>query len=294
MRILFKLRRNKRDGAAKATIYCRIKVDGQNSNDFSTFISLMPDQWDSDAQRIKGKSLKVHDNNLRLAQIHSDLTRLFLQLQQEDENLTAQELADIFTKKKKVIYTFWELVDLFEQHVYATYKNKGTRRNYQTRIDNIRLFLEESNLKKLTADKFNLGKADEFVRWAKSRGLDHQYIVRHTQVLKNITEDAVRRKIMKVDKLAVFKLKKKEKINTAHLSIQEIELLDAYDWRPPCGEWSICFCFLFIPASTIRMPRRSNHPKYGKASTAAPGCLNPGVNMPSLSFSSVSRFKLCP
>lgn len=232
MRILLKLRRNKRNANAEATIYCRLKLEGQSANDFSTFISVLPANWDSARQRIKGNSLQVNDNNLKLDQLRSDLTRLFLQFESAGESISAQHLANLYTGKQKMSYTFSDLVDLFEKHILATYSNKGTRKNYLTRIENIRLFLEESNLKKLAADRFSLGSADEFVRWGKARGLDHQYLVRHTQVLKNITEDAVRREILKLDKLAAFKLKKKERINTAHLSRAEINLLDSFDWRP--------------------------------------------------------------
>ena len=232
MRVLLKLRRNKRNGDAEATIYCRIKLEGQHANDFSTFVSVMPANWDSAKQRIRGNSLKAHDDNLKLEQLRSDITRLFLQFQATGESISAQHLANLYTGRQKLTYTFSDLVNLFEKHIEATYSNKGTKKNYSTRIDNIRLFLEALEWKKLPAERFNLGSADEFVRWMKGRGKDHQYIVRHTQVLKNITEDAVRREILKIDKLAAFKLKKRERINTAHLSRAEIDRLDSFNWRP--------------------------------------------------------------
>lgn len=232
MRILFKLRLNKRDRAARATVYCRLKIDGIAANDFSTFIQILPTDWDSDKQRIRGKSLRANDDNLKLAQIHSDITRLFLQFQASEETINAQQMADLYTGKQKLHYTFSDLVDLFEKHINASYSNKGTRRNYKTRIENIRLFLSEQKWAKLPAERFSLGCADEFVRWAKLRGLDRNYIVRHTQVLKNITEDAVRREILKLDKLSAFVLKKKEKVNTEHLKQAELKALETFDWRP--------------------------------------------------------------
>lgn len=232
MRVLFIKRNNRTDKSAKAAIYCRVKLDGLAANDFSTFIQVEQTEWDAQKQRIRGKSLQASDNNMKLSQIHSDLTRLFLQFQATEESISAQHLVNLYTGKQKLSYTFSELVDLFEQHIAATYKNKGTRRNYQTRIDNIRLFLEEKGWKKLAADRFTLGSADEFVRWAKSRKLDRNYIVRHTQVLKNITEDAVRREILKVDKLASFELKKQEKRNNDHVTRPELTTLETFDWRP--------------------------------------------------------------
>jgi integrase len=249
MRVLFIFHPNKKERKTKerklpGAIYCRVRLDGINSNDFSTYIKVMPADWDSDKQRIRGKSLQVHDDNMKLSQINSDITRLFLQFQATGDPISVQHLVNLYTGKQKRFYTFWELVDEFEKHVHATYKNKGTRRNYDTRIANIRLFLEENNWKKLTADQFTLGKADEFVRWCKSsRGLDHQYIVRHTQILKNITESAVRAEILPIDKLATYVLKKQERINTSHLSMAELETIANYDWRPALRRMADLFLF---------------------------------------------------
>ncbi|WP_080239078.1 phage integrase SAM-like domain-containing protein [Spirosoma rigui] len=231
MRVLFKLRRNKRNPNKQAIIYCRIKLDGIHANDFSTDVKVMPSEWDSKNQKITGGSLEVYDNNLKLSQIRSDITRFFLQHQATHKNLSAQGLADFYTGKYKVNYTFKELVDLFKADVEINYDSKGTRKNYATRLANIDLFLEEKNLHHLPADRFTLGRADEFVRWAKARNLDHEYIIRHTQILKNITEDAVRREILELDPLAVFKLKKRGKVNTKHLEVHEIDSIATYKWR---------------------------------------------------------------
>ncbi|MGF7217502.1 integrase [Spirosoma lacussanchae] len=232
MRVLFIKRKNRKKPDGKAAIYCRIKVEGVAANDFSTFIQVSDKEWDSEKQRIKGKSLRVFDENTKLSQIHSDITRMFLQLESAGDPVSAQHLADLYTGKQQRSYTFWELVDLYEQHINATYKNGGTRRNYKTRIENIRLFLLDRKWKKLAADRFSLGSADEFVRWCNERDLDRNYIVRHTQVLKNITEDAVRREILRVDKLASFVYKKREKVNTDHITRQELNELASTDWRP--------------------------------------------------------------
>ncbi len=40
MRVLFIKRNNRKDKTAKASIYCRIKMDSIVANDFSTFIQV--------------------------------------------------------------------------------------------------------------------------------------------------------------------------------------------------------------------------------------------------------------
>lgn len=232
MRILFRIRLSAINKQGKAGIYCRVKLNGQSATDFSTFIQTTPDGWDSAKQQLKGNSRRVHDDNERLKLIHSDITKLFLHFEVNNEPISAQHLADLYTGKQQMSYTFSQLVDLFEKHIEATYSSPGTRRNYNTRIENIRLFLVEQKWTRLAADRFTLGSADEFVRWARGRGLDNNYIVRHTQILKNITQDAVRREILTVDKLSAFVLKKKEKVNTKHLTRLEVQELEKMDWRP--------------------------------------------------------------
>ena len=227
MRTLFKLRRNKQNREAAAIIYCRIKVDGIHSNDFSTFIKVLPREWNSEGQRVKGDTVAATDINLKLGAIKSDIDRLFL----TNPDFSAQELADSYTGKTLIIHTFSDLVNRFLDHC-TSYYDERTLNNYKTRINNIRLFLEEKKLTKLRAERITLGHGDDFVRWMKTRGKDHQYIVRHTQILKNMTEDAVRQGILKTDPLAVFRLKKMEKINTSHLSASEIRVLETFEWMP--------------------------------------------------------------
>lgn len=243
MRVLFRIRSQKASKATQVFIYCRIKVDGIHANDFSTFIKINREQWDSKSQRVIGKSMDVANHNLRLEQIRNDINRLFLQHQAVDQELTAQHLANIYTGKAKISYTLSELVDLFEQHIKASYDNKGTRRNYGTRIGNIRSFISEKKLTNLPAERINLGLADDFVRWMKAKQRDHNYIVRHTQILKNITEDAVRREILKIDPLASFKLKKRQKTNTAHLTLAQLAELESIRFRPVMQEYVDLFLF---------------------------------------------------
>ena len=229
MRIFFRLR-PKKDATPDTprVLYCRMKIDGIEAPDFSTGIKASQREWNSKAQRIRGNSLRVNDNNMQLEQIRSHLTQLI----NRHPDFGAHEIVIMYTKRKQEHYYLPDLVDLFDSAVKKNYSNKGTLKSYKSRIDNIRLYIKECKHTKLLAHRISLGIADEFVRWLKQRKLDHQYIVRHTQILKNITQDAVRMEILTSDPLQVFKLKKREKINTDHLTREELLLLETLPWRP--------------------------------------------------------------
>lgn len=243
MRVLFKLRLNKRTKEKQATIYCRIKLNGEHANDFSTFIKVLPELWDSKNQKLLGSSREVDDDNETLSDIKAEIKRLLRKHEDLDRSISAQGLADLYTGKNKLTYTFKELVEQYKVEIEATYESSGTKKNYATRFGNIELFLAEKKLEQLPADRFTLGRADEFVRWAKARKLDHEYIIRHTQILKNITEDAVRREILEIDPLAVFRLKKRGKVNTKHLELHEIERIEVTVWRPNLQRIADLFLF---------------------------------------------------
>lgn len=221
MRVLFRLR------PKSTVIYCRIKVDGVYANDFSTFIKLENrDEWDSERQRIKGRSQRVCDDNTRLGIISSELMQLHI----ANPEFSAQHLANVYTRKQKINYSALEIIRMFEERCEEMYGNEETLGTYARRIANIRRFLEEKSLDKIMADRITLGMADDFVSWMKGQQYDHQYIVRHVQVLKNITEMATRKEILLRDPLASFKLKRKEKIDTSHLTRQEVFTLESTTW----------------------------------------------------------------
>ena len=224
MRFLFKLRPGTNP---IATVYLRIKIDGVTV-DLSTKVRVPRIDWDQARQKINGRSVQVHDDNLWRESIKAQVNRLFLL----NQDASARELADLFQEKKPNQYFLTDLVDLFEKDCRAAYPNWETLRTHLTRLGNIRQFIQDRKLQKLKAEQISLGMADDFVNWMKAKGRDHQYIVRHTQSLKSITVGAVRRQILDIDPLAVFRLKKREVVNTDHLSLAELRFLGKYDWEP--------------------------------------------------------------
>ncbi|MGM9512347.1 phage integrase SAM-like domain-containing protein [Larkinella sp. GY13] len=201
MHVLFKRRPN------STAIYCRITVNGIHATLFSTFIKVPVDQWDQKAQRILGDSLASCDNNMRLDQIKSDITRLFLQ----DNELSSHELAALYLQKDKVIFYFSDIVDLFEKDCRLIYRNPETLRSYLTRIGNVRAFIEDRKINKMQAFRISLSIAHDFVRFMRERNCSHPYISRNIYVLKNITSNAASREILKLTPYSVSNLRSGKK-----------------------------------------------------------------------------------
>ena len=114
MHVLFRLRKNKRDAAAPAIIYCRITINAKRGpSDFSTYIKVEPDRWDAHAQRVKGKSLSAQDDNAKLEQIRSKLRNIEMELTNRGKHVTAELVQSLFLGKSQVDYTFLQVFDKF-------------------------------------------------------------------------------------------------------------------------------------------------------------------------------------
>ncbi len=263
MRVLFKLRRNKRNPNARANIYCRIKSDSGHATDFSTFIAVMPANWDSKKQRIRGGSLDANNNNMKLEQIRSDITRTFL----VGQTLSAQALADIYTGKRKTSHTFDDLLTHFDAQCLTTYGDTGTYTSYRVRIANIRAFLADRKTPDILPEQFIAAVADDFVAWMKKTERSHTYIVRHTQVLKNVMKLAIRREWLRYDPLAGFELKKRERVNTDHLTRAQITRIETMDWQGNLQR--VADLFLFSCYTGLH---------YEDAQTLTPDDIKPGLN----------------
>ncbi len=74
----FKLRLNSNtDKTRPVKIYARIRVDGQVASDFTTGVDVIPDRWDSKAQKIKGSSREIQQDNSTLENVRTDIKEIF-------------------------------------------------------------------------------------------------------------------------------------------------------------------------------------------------------------------------
>ncbi|RZJ93875.1 MAG: hypothetical protein EOO60_04290, partial [Hymenobacter sp.] len=89
--ILFWYRKNTRNPARPGTIYCRITVNGVEHNS-ATSIRTMKEDWSSEAQRLRGRSLTSKLANEELTRLENTLNDLAADLARQGKPVTARRL----------------------------------------------------------------------------------------------------------------------------------------------------------------------------------------------------------
>jgi len=140
--ILFWLRKNKVNKAGTAPIICRITVHGQRV-DFSTKVRVSEKKWNAKAQKIVGSSEETRTNNLMLESIRNNLKKIWLELENKNESITAEKLKDLYFGQNLKIPTFLEVFEEFVKQEEKRFEMEEITKTSFGRIKNRHNLLEE-------------------------------------------------------------------------------------------------------------------------------------------------------
>lgn len=103
MKIVIRFRVRTKKGASKSTphyIYCRLRINGVvTRSDMATGVSCLPSEWDNKAQKIKGYSDKIKEQNVKLEKFRNDLDAIYNELRRYDRPVSAEIVKQIYLKK---------------------------------------------------------------------------------------------------------------------------------------------------------------------------------------------------
>ena len=110
--VLFYPKRNDIDKRGKAPLYLRITVNGKRC-EVSTQRKVDLSKWDSTKELLQGKTASSRELNIHLNNIRSRLFKIYDKLQEENREVTAVSLKDMYLGKKKPEKM---LLELFQEH----------------------------------------------------------------------------------------------------------------------------------------------------------------------------------
>ena len=99
--VLFWLYRQKAKADGKAPIYARITIDGKYT-EISTGKKVNPAFWDLDAKQAIGSGLEVKLANQKLAQLQTDIERIFNGLQTQFSQVTPAMVKNVYLGKPAI------------------------------------------------------------------------------------------------------------------------------------------------------------------------------------------------
>jgi site-specific recombinase XerD len=145
MKILFWLRKAKKNKVNTCPVYCRITVEGVRSPDFSTSVRVNPTEWNAKAQKIDGNSDAVKISNSKLSTIRNRIDLIYLDLETKQVNFSARTIFDIYFGKKKDI-SFSEAIEMYQDYKTKKQKKPSTKSKIQSLLKNISVYASKNGL----------------------------------------------------------------------------------------------------------------------------------------------------
>jgi site-specific recombinase XerD len=172
MRVRFLLRKSRINSQGVCPIECRVTINGVQATPFSTHIMVAPAKFETKAQRIKGASEKIHNENRRLETIKYELDQLFNIHRAKLVNLSAKELVAIYTGKKEVGCTYLQLCQKKIDHLKSLNRSKATIQIHERCHQYLYKYLGEN----LQATEIQKRHISGFWTHLKNKGYDHDYV----------------------------------------------------------------------------------------------------------------------
>jgi site-specific recombinase XerD len=159
LNLLFYLKKTKKNKAGEAPIYLRITVNGQRA-ELAVRKSVRSTDWDSKAQRVKGKIEKVRLLNNYLDEIENKVNRYYNIALQENQMVTAEQLKNVLAgkdkQKKMLIPVFDEYIKLIEREKGKKYSPKTVAR-YSHAFSHVKDFMKlEFNQEDIELQKLDI------------------------------------------------------------------------------------------------------------------------------------------
>ncbi len=120
-RVALYLRSNYQNKEGKSPIMIRAYLNNERTSLGSSGLSVLPEQWDAEKGRVKGRSMEALSTNLQLDNIQSSLLNIFRRLEMTD-HLCLERIKSEYMGKQEELDT---LISLFEKHEANNRKQIG-------------------------------------------------------------------------------------------------------------------------------------------------------------------------
>lgn len=209
-------------------IWVRVTVDGKRV-ELSTGKKIQPDQWNINAGRIKGNSEEARIINRHLNNIYLKLEKIYDQLVEKDQYISAQTIKSIFLGENTKQHCLLELFKYHNEQIKAQLGqgySAGTLERYETTYKHTREFIkhhykrDEYMLNELKYDFIT-----EFEFYLKSvKKIGHNTTMKYLRNFKKIVLIAVKNEWILRDPFSRYQMSMKE-VKKDYLTKDELSTL---------------------------------------------------------------------
>lgn len=240
MRLRFCIRKSRTNSQGMCPIDCRIRIDGIQATPFSTHIMVLPAKWDSKAQRIKGASESVLEQNRKLDNIKYELDQIYNVHRAKGILLSARELSDIYHGKKEIGCTLSQLLKKKIEQLKMLSRSKGTLEIHERAHGHLLAFVKDD----LQVNEIEKRHIQGFWAYLKNKKYDHDYVNKIISNCKSAFIYGENEGLLERNPFKGLRLVWENKIDLTCLEEWEMTELKTKSWSPKLQRIVDSFIFM--------------------------------------------------
>ena len=234
--ILFYPKKSQEDKKRLVPIYMRITINGART-ELSTNRKIEFIKWDSNFQRVKGRSEEARALNNHLDNLENHIKLDFNTLNEKDAEISSEILRDMLIGKHQKSYS---LVTVFESNNKLIELEKGEKYSqstidqYKTTLERIKLFLkQEYDCEEIELSKLDVLFIRRFEIFLKTKYIiAHNTIMKHLKQLKKVIHFCMQMGYIDKDPFLQHKTTFKQ-MSRGYLTQDELTKIERHNFRLP-------------------------------------------------------------
>ncbi|MBO0947019.1 tyrosine-type recombinase/integrase [Fibrella forsythiae] len=218
----------------RATLQCRISVNGVRSTAFSTGIELSRSDWNARLQQIKGRSDRAQTDTQRLEWVRSKLYSIYHHFEAKNRPVTADMIRETYVGKRRLEYTLNQLLEAFLLAKEKSIDQPGgiTKTSfsaYQDRLANLVTYLTETKqLNSLLAEQTNVAFVKAWQTYLLGK-YKVNYVGKHIDLLKQVLDYGVMMEHIQANRLHGYRIARVAPDKPIYLTKEQIDQLEMAD-----------------------------------------------------------------
>ncbi|QRQ99691.1 phage integrase SAM-like domain-containing protein [Dyadobacter sandarakinus] len=228
MRVRFIIRRGAVNKAGLCVVNCRITINGERANVFSTGVVVDPAKWESRLQKVKGSAQAVADLNRRLDLVRSEIEAIYIASRGRGVVLPADKVRDIYLGKDQLGCGITKLSELYLAQLKLKQRAKTTILRYSRSYKYLYQFLK----KEMEVSEIGRKQVSGFWNWLKEKGYHNDYCNKIVQACIGLFKFAMREGYCDKSPFDGLALEWTKELDTTCLDAKEMDLLKKHPWSP--------------------------------------------------------------
>ena len=227
-KVLFYLKRDKQKASGNVPLFCRITVDGKEAR-FGMKKDVNPKLWDVEAGKASGRTLEATEINTLLDNTKSAIIKVYRELQEKENNVTAEKIKNVFLGIDIKHQNLLELFDRYNREkkmLVGISIAKSTYNKYRITRDHLAAYLKEwHHLSDISLKEINHKVVCDFELFLlTARGSEENTIAKYMQMFKHVIGIALKYRWIHDNPFSDYKIHLK-KTDRGYLTQEEIEIL---------------------------------------------------------------------